>query len=341
MSFLTLCVLTPLRGQSQSVKFFEGTLYEAIDAARSQRKILLAEFYASWNHKSRWMHEVLANSKELGDNFMFYSIDTETKEGAGLAVQYSLTNYPLIVVFSTNGNAIAKIDKPLEEADLKAQLLTLTLNNDRFMLQRLNQIYTIASSPDLATPAQLDSLVNYYLNIQTQEYLTMPQHWELFSSGSITYYGSSSYKYLLNHYLVFHDSEQAKERIKQICYDAVMPYVIGNSELKESELLFDIMLADSSTLEVVPMLEDLILLVRLRVEGSESLLIEKIEYAANRMPENYEYQLIMSVDFIVDRLDRISKADKTKARKILESLREKVSSSAKIQLIDSLLSKFS
>lgn len=338
---LTLCVLTPLKGQSQSVKFFEGTLYEALSAARSQGKILLAEFYADWNYKSRWMHNILETTEGIDRNFMLYSINTGSKEGAGLAVQYSVTDYPMIIVFNTNSDAIAKIDRTLDQENLKAQLLTLTFSNNRYMVQRLNQIYTIASSNNLATPAQLDSLVNNYINLQSKEYLTMPQHWELFSTASTSYYGSTAYKYLVENYKDFFDATKANEQIENICYNTILPYVIGSKPLSDSLELFTEMLNDSLTLEAVPMLEDLVELARLRVEGSESKLIEKVEYVANRMDEEYEYQLVMALDFVVNRLDYIERSDKTKARRMLENLKQKVNSYAKIQLIDMLLIKFS
>lgn len=337
---ITLCVL-PIYGKAQGVKFYGGTVYEALDEARRTRKMILVEFYAPWSHKSRWMHDVVNRATYLNNHFIVCSVDTDTKEGAGIASQYSVGDYPFIVLFNSNGDPIDKIDRALSPEDFGAHITALRLTNDRESISKLSQIYTIASTPSLATAQQFRTLVADYLSTQNREHLLANSHWDLFASPVITYYGSDTYLYLLKYYKEFFSVEEAKSRVTEVVYDAILPFIVGNQELGNSQEIFAEILSDSATMRVVPSAEKLISLAKLRVEGSEYGYVKLLTRIVDEIDVMYEYQLIMSLDFVANSTFAVDKPTKKAALKLVEHLRQKSLSPSKLLLIEALLAKFS
>lgn len=83
-----LCLVTALGVQAQEgVRFFEGTLEEALQEARAQKKMLFIDAYTSWCGLCKWMSESEFKKPEAGAffnrHFVNYKINVEKGRRTG------------------------------------------------------------------------------------------------------------------------------------------------------------------------------------------------------------------------------------------------------------------
>ena len=103
-----LCLLVVFSGQAQEgVKFFEGTLEEALQEARKQKKMLFVDAYTSWCGPCRWMSESEFTKPEAGaffnNHFVNFKIDVEKGEGQAFAEKYEIRGYPTFLILNLDG----------------------------------------------------------------------------------------------------------------------------------------------------------------------------------------------------------------------------------------------
>lgn len=339
MILMSMLFALPLMGRAEGVDFYKGTVYEALDVARSEGKLLLVEFYAPWSHKSRWMHDNVLLKSGVNQWFIVVSVDTNSEAGAALAVEYQVADYPVLLVCNAGGVVLDKIDRTLELADFEARLQTVRISTDRQSVRQLQQIFTLSDSDDPATKKKVNELVDRYISSQDTDVLTSASHWDLFATSSITYYGSPSYKFLAQNVDRFFSVDVAKSRIEMVVSDALIPYVIGSLPFDEQTV--SAIESDSLSLSHYPMCRHLCVLSRLRAENNATQYVSTLASLIDKVSEDYEYQLVMSLDFAAQTLDQTDRSTRVTARRMLENLMQKSPSPAKTALIESLLAKFS
>ncbi len=94
--------------KESGIKFFHGTLGEALKEAAKQKKILFVDAYASWCGPCRWMANNVFTQEEVGkfynEKFVNYKFDMEKGEGPVFAGNYKVTAYPTFIYLDNKGN---------------------------------------------------------------------------------------------------------------------------------------------------------------------------------------------------------------------------------------------
>ncbi len=335
---LGVCFLLMIgEGRAQSPRFYEGNAFEALSVAQRDGKLLVVEFYADWNRKSRWMHSAIEKCDGFDSKFIFVSTDTQTTDGAALASQYGVSDYPFLVIFDAKGDAIESITKTLSREDFSAKLGEILLATDPGSMWQLQTILRSAKNPTLSDEdkARLLELTSNYLKTQDKMHLTALSHWEIFLSDMLTYYGSDCYEYLINNYRDFYDKDEAHGRIQEIVYSVVINSIIED----KTDNVAEIIATDSTIKRIIPEVNYLLELREIKQNGDIDGYISQMERTINKIPSKYEYQLIMTIGDFINKGAITDRKNKAACRKMLEDLQQKNNSSAKLSLIESLLDK--
>lgn len=333
--FAILCTLTA--SAQQGAHYFGGDIYQAFNQAQKQKKLLLAEFYAPWNYKSRWMNQnVLSDStiiQQIKDGYILVQVDTQQKDGAALATQYQVTNYPNIVVFNTDGNVIDKIDQTLDKEDFAARLDAIKMTLDGSSSWQISQIFNAAQAGDRD---KTDRLVLNYFSTLPLERLTSRTLWNMFTSRAVTHYYSAAFDYLLQNRAAFesvHGTQEVNKILELAFSDAIMPFITA-TEAIDTVYFADI---EKIALQYTPQLSDLLQLIKAKNSGNVEQFMILFSAVINRLDREYEFRLAMALDFVAQNGD---KEQKRAALKILQRVINNTSSSSQVQLLRNLKEKF-
>ncbi len=324
---------------SKTVEFYNGSAFEALKCAQSEGKLLLLEFYASWNRKSKWMHTILEGAGELCDDFVVVSVDTSTGEGVALAQQYSVTEYPFLVVFNAKGDAIDKVGQSMTREDFLAHIDDVLLSCNASSVWQLQTILRAASAEKLKEEDyhRVLQLTAAYLETQARETLLSRSHQQLFLSERLTFYGSDCFLFLRDNYEDYYDRETAEATLKDVIYSSL--FMVFNSPSSYAEL-FENIKKDSISLTLAPGAQRLCDLIDMREKGDVAGYVLMLEEVVVMLPEVYEYQLVMSLDFLLDYPDELDSRVKQRARRMVEQLLSLNLSPSKMSLTESLLDRF-
>lgn len=335
---VTLCTLLGCR--AEGVPYFKGTVYEALEFAGKQQKLLMVEFYAPWNSKSRWMAENVIARKDvysvIDESFVLVRVDTKTKDGATLALQYEVSDYPSIVVFNVSGTVIDKIDKTLDRQDFLTRLSQIQLENDGRSGWELRKIFSAAQNNDRL---QADKLTKDYLLKGNPALLISPVHMELFTNSAITFYGSAAFEYLKANRADFNRAFTqivVNDLIHKVCLDAIFPYAVGAYEY---DSIFVSQFVDSLNIVSQPFVcKQLASLARYRASLDLDGYISTVNSLMNSIDDERLSRLILSLEIVVTNgtIDQ-----KHAARQIVEKFGRSTNSLPELQQIDALTKKLS
>ena len=102
-----------LNARAEEIKFEKGTFNEVLSKAKTEKKILMIDFFTDW---CKWCVELdkkvytdndvaeFANKKQVN-----WKIDAEKGEGIELAKKYAVSGYPTIVFVDGNGDEVDRI----------------------------------------------------------------------------------------------------------------------------------------------------------------------------------------------------------------------------------------
>ena len=89
------------------------SLEEAIDKAKRENKLVLADLSAIWCPSCRKLdNEVLANDKvknAISKKYVFARIEYESKEGSAFKEKYQVSGFPTIVVIDQQGEKVRRL----------------------------------------------------------------------------------------------------------------------------------------------------------------------------------------------------------------------------------------
>lgn len=332
---VALCTI--FQSRAEGVPYFKGTVYEALSEAQRQQKMLMVEFYASWNYKSRWMTENIIARKDvytvIDQTFVLVRVDTKTKEGADLAVQYQVVDYPSIVIFNQNGTVIDKIDQTMDRHDFLARMAQIRLENDGKSGWELRKIFIAAQKDD---KTEADKLTKEYLARLDKKNIISPVHWELFTNSTITYYDSSAFDYLLKNRADF-DTVFSKiavdELVDKTYVEAILPYAIGAYE-------FDSLFVDNFIQSTPPntVASNLALMSQYRFEKNLDKYIEIVNVLIDSVEEHIVPRLVLSLEYVAE---YGTTNQKRTARHMVEKFGRSTTSASELLLIDALTKKLS
>jgi thioredoxin-related protein len=102
-----------LKAKAEEIKFETGTFKEVLAKAKSQKKVLMIDFFTDW---CKWCVELdkkvytdkdvadFANAKQIN-----WKVDAEKGEGIDLAKKYAVNGYPSIIFVDGNGDEVDRI----------------------------------------------------------------------------------------------------------------------------------------------------------------------------------------------------------------------------------------
>lgn len=325
-------LLLPLVASSKGVTYFKGTIYEALDAASRSDKLLLVEFYAPWSYKSRWARDNMMNDTELLRNFVVYSVETTSAQGASLAATYEVFDYPNILIFNKNGAVLDRISRTMDSADFTAHLSQTLLATDGHSTIQLRRIYMAATEGDTK---ELNILVDSYLDSFKGRELDITAVMDLFTSSAINYYGSSAFKYMIDNQSRF-DSVFVNQRVSSLLTEALIPYISGVNEF--DPMVVDHIILTSKNFECHSLITKLAKLSEFRAQNDQIGFIQLLDNMTDQIPTQHQYPLIMSLDFID--ASRLDGSIKKITLRIVEKFASTNTSEAKNVVIESLRVKF-
>lgn len=106
--FLSLFAAASLMPAAAQTDFRHITYDEAIEAAKSEGKLVFIDFYTQWCGPCKRMAKEVFPTQQVGDymnaNFVSIKIDAEAGEGPALADKFGVKAYPTFVVVAPDGN---------------------------------------------------------------------------------------------------------------------------------------------------------------------------------------------------------------------------------------------
>lgn len=340
---IIICLLcAPYVGSAQEVPYFKGTVYQALEMAQREHKMLVVEFYAPWNYKSRWSHQnVMARKrvyKELEKRFVLVLVDTQTSEGANLASQYEVRDYPTFVLFNQNGNVIDKIETTLDETDFIKRINQVIVENDGKTALQLRRIFVAAKENDLG---MANKLATQFIKERDREHIISPLYWDLFSNSIICNYDSYAFRFMLDNRAIF-DTVFTKyvveDKIDDIINTQVMRYAVGTlgyDSVKLAKISQDAEHLSRDRQEVVALLSSLSVY---REKKDVDMYIETASRLLRRLEQELMYQIVSSLEFVVR---NGTKDQKRNARHLVERYGQSQFSAMQLGLINSLIERLS
>lgn len=327
---------------NRGVSYHKGDVYAALEEAKKTGKLLIVEFYAPWNYKSRWMNSTILADSTIGsfvnESFIVGQINTTTPEGASMARQYEVTDYPCLVVFNESGDVIDKIDRTLNNEDFTARIEQILLVSDGRSAWKLRAIYNALAQDD---EQECDRLMADYLLSRPTERMITVNHWPLFESRKINFYYSSAFDFMLRHKETFANKigrERVDDQIESVLTDAIFPYIVGSVNY-DSLIVNDIMgLSANLDLISADRIEGLVKLSKARSRHDVEEYLRLSSTLLRSLSEELELMLILSLDLVADFGD---KTQKQRALRIVNNFKGYVNSPSNMNLIDHLSDRLS
>ncbi|WP_294600990.1 thioredoxin family protein [uncultured Rikenella sp.] len=324
-------------GRQARLTYHGSDPYTALNEARSQGKLLLVEFYADWNHRSRWMSEhVLSDSAVrllIESRFIPVQVPTGTTQGAELARLYEVTSYPAILIFHPSGDVLDKVDVTLDPADFEQRLRALLMTTQGYGTWRLRRIYTAAESGD---PVATDAAVRDFLHGQLPQDLANSVIWPLFENSIVLRSDSPAFDYLTTHIETFRQAigrETVDAVLDETLRSGMLPYVVGSRPYSTPATAALVETARRLDLSSLQSLESMADVAALRQSDDLDLFTARVGLLMAMLPEPYSLPLALSLEPVALRGSRDTRKA---ARELVDELLNRLRSPAQIEMLHSL-----
>lgn len=121
LTFLTILTLLSTLSFAQ-ITFEHGTLKEALEKAKREKKPLFVDVHAVWCGPCKRMAATAFVDPEVtayyNSNFVSLKLDGEKNDGPAVMQQYGISAYPTLLYFNANGDLVAKVVGALEAKQL-------------------------------------------------------------------------------------------------------------------------------------------------------------------------------------------------------------------------------
>lgn len=321
----------------RGLEYWGSDPYAALAVAKQQRKLLLVEFYADWNRRSRWMSE-----RVLGDSavrslvearFVAVQVSTGTPDGADLAEIYQVTGYPAILIFNANGDVLDKIDVTLDPEDFEQRIQTILMAVQGTGTWRLRQVYAAAEQSDAAAT---DAAVAQFLEGQLLQDVANGVVWPMFENSVVMRYGSTAFDYLISHVDLFRQ-EIGRGAVDAVLTEALLqsmlPYVVGSVPYGADVTETMIRTAESLELPAALSLQSMSDVAALREAEDLSLFVARLGLLLDVVPESYHLPLAMSLDVVAERGSREARSAALKTVNRVQTSLQSPANAAMLELL--------
>lgn len=332
-----LCAQETAQVPKRGLTYWGSDPYAALQVAKRERKLLLVEFYADWNHRSRWMSErVLGDSAVramIEATFVAVQVPTGTQDGAALAQAYEVTDYPAIVIFSSNGDVLDKVDVTLDAEDFGQRLRTVLMAVQGAGTWRLSQVYTAAERSDV--PA-VDAAMGEFLRGQLPQDVANGVVWPVFENSMVMRYGSTAFNYLVANVALFRREvgrETVDGALSGALWRSMLPYVVGSVPFAADVTDGMVAAAEQLQLPEALALRSMADVAGLRADEDLSLLVGRLGLLMDQVPESYQLPLALSLEVVAQRGTREAR---TAALKIVNRVFVAMQSQTNAAMLDAL-----
>lgn len=108
-----IVALTAFSGLQAQITFMHGTLQEALDAAKKQKKPLFVDVYAEWCGPCKVMARTAFMDSAVGRiynaSFISLKLDGEKNDGPEVMQKFGITAYPTLLYFNADGTLATKV----------------------------------------------------------------------------------------------------------------------------------------------------------------------------------------------------------------------------------------
>lgn len=112
ISFFFILFVSQLVFSQQSIKFEESNFASILAKAKTEKKLVFMDAYASWCGPCKLMEKNVFTDKNVADfynkNFINVRIDMEKGEGKELAMKYGVRSYPTFLFLNAEGEIVGK-----------------------------------------------------------------------------------------------------------------------------------------------------------------------------------------------------------------------------------------
>lgn len=252
----TLCALFALTSfaQTEGVNFEHGTLQEALNKAKANKKgakLVFLDCFTTWCGPCKYMANEVFPKKEAGDyfnkKFVNIKIDMEKGEGIELAKKYAVAAYPTFLILDAEGNEIGRVVGGGELADFikKIEAAMDVKNSPKYV----KGIFDADKNVDNAV-AYLKCLDNAYMKADMGNFIAenlivlkakdifSAQMWSYFS-GNLSGKNPALLAYLLENKAtadLYIGKEMVDKAIVNTYYSNLMTYLMGRGELTKEQI---------------------------------------------------------------------------------------------------------
>ncbi len=310
VSLLCLSLFSARARQGDTVRYYAtGDPYEGLRQAQVQRKMLLVEFYAPWSTASRWTSEHVIGHPDLrqflSENFVVVRVETDTPDGASLAADYQVTNYPAVVIFTYDGNVIDKTTESFDREDFSKYLLGIVLSSRRSSTLLGNLLGATEYGPGYDD--MLEEYSMRYLTSELPEVIATPVSWPLFENQAITHFYTPAFDYLIAHIDLMRENigrRKVDELIRMRLYEGAMPEVVGAAEYSAPTFESIGLIARKLNLPDSLVYREMEHTARARAEGNYSRFVTGIGILVDVVPEHLVFPLALSLNAVAGDPDK-------------------------------------
>lgn len=204
------CLILSTAALADGIVFFEGSWADALETARSQRKLIFVDAYTEWCGPCKMMNRNTFPSDQVGElfnsSFVNVKLDMEKGEGLTFASRYQVNAYPTLLFLNHKGEIVHKVLGYLSPRALMAEaqvalrpensLSGLELAYEQGTTNRDSLFMLAMAYHQMDDRRAYDVGDRFFSTISRDKELLLPENWKAIQALTVDI-NSREYQYLL------------------------------------------------------------------------------------------------------------------------------------------------